>query len=67
MQYLASQQNYPVHKKELPAIVQALTKWRVNLLSTKFKVYMDHHTLEHFLMQKDLLWRQAQWQEFLAQ
>lgn len=48
-------------------IVRALTGWRVDLLGTKFKVYTDHCTLEHFLTQKDLSRWQAHWQEFLAQ
>lgn len=55
MQLTLCQKNYLVHEKELLAIVQALTKWRYDLLGTKFKIYTDHRTLEYFMMQKDLL------------
>jgi hypothetical protein len=30
-------------------------------------IYTDHHTLENFDTQKDLLQRQLQWQEFMSQ
>ncbi len=59
--------NYPVHEKELLAIVRALKKWRVELLGVPFTVFTDHRTLENFHRQKDLSRRQARWQEFLAQ
>ncbi|PIL28861.1 hypothetical protein GSI_08907 [Ganoderma sinense ZZ0214-1] len=59
--------NYPVHEKELLAIVRALKKWRVDLLGVPFEIYTDHRTLENFHRQKDLSRRQACWQEFLSQ
>ncbi|KAJ8481084.1 hypothetical protein ONZ51_g6252 [Trametes cubensis] len=59
--------NYPVHEKELLAIVRALRKWRVDLLGVPFTVFTDHRTLENFHKQKELSRRQARWQEFLAQ
>jgi hypothetical protein len=46
--------NYPVHKKELLAIVHALEKWRVDLIGVPFTVLTDHHTLECFQTQKHL-------------
>jgi reverse transcriptase-like protein len=46
--------NYPIHEKELLAIVWALSKWRTKLLGYEFEVWMDHRTLEHFKSQKDL-------------
>jgi len=46
--------NYPVHEKELLAIVQALLKWCTELLGYQFEVWTDHHTLEHFGTQQDL-------------
>lgn len=39
--------NYPMHKKELLAIIHALKKWCTNLLGFQFKVLTDHKTLEH--------------------
>ena len=49
-----AQANYPVHEKELLAIIQALTKWRTNLLGSPITIYTDHRTLENFDAQKDL-------------
>jgi hypothetical protein len=46
--------NYPVHKKELLAILWALRKWKVDLLSSEFLVYTDHKMLLNFNTQKEL-------------
>jgi hypothetical protein len=51
--------NYPVHEKELLAIIRALGKWRTDLLGYTFEVWTDHKTLEHFNTQCDLSRRQA--------
>jgi hypothetical protein len=51
--------NYPVHKKELLAIIRALGKWCTDLLGYTFEVWTDHKTLEHFNTQRDLSRRQA--------
>jgi hypothetical protein len=59
--------NYPVHEKELLAIIRALAKWRTDLLGYQFEVWTDHRTLEHFGTQRDLSRRQARWMEFLSQ
>ena len=59
--------NYPVHEKELLAIIRALGKWRTDLLGYNFEVWTDHKTLEHFGTQRDLSRRQARWMEFLSQ
>jgi hypothetical protein len=59
--------NYPIHEKELLAIVRALGKWRTDLLGHKFEVWTDHRTLEHFNTQRDLSRRQVRWVEFLSQ
>jgi hypothetical protein len=67
MQLKGAEKNYPVHEKELLAIVRALKKWRSDLLGTQIYVYTDHRTLENFDTQKDLSRRQLRWQEFLSQ
>jgi len=59
--------NYPVHKKELFAVVQALTKWRSDLLGIPFTALTDHRTLECFTSQKHLSRRQARWMELMQQ
>ena len=58
--------NYPVHEKELLAIIRALAKWRTDLLGYTFEVWTDHRTLEHFGTQRDLSCRQARWMEFMS-
>ena len=50
----AMQLNYPVHEKELLAIIHALQKWHSDLLSVSITIYTDHCTLENFDQQKDL-------------
>ena len=59
--------NYPVHEKELLAIIRALAKWRTDLLGYQFEIWTDHKTLIHFDNQRDLSRRQARWMEFLSQ
>ena len=59
--------NYPVHEKEMLAIIRALKKWRTDLIGVPFVIYTDHKTLENFDTQRDLSRRQARWMEFLSQ
>jgi hypothetical protein len=54
-----AQKRYPVHEKELLAIVRALKKWKADLLGERIWVYTDHKTLENFETQKELSCRQA--------
>ena len=49
-----AEKNYPVHEKELLAIVKALKKWHTSLLGVHFQVFTDHRTLEYFQSQKDM-------------
>jgi hypothetical protein len=67
MQLKGAEKNYPVHEKELLAIIRALKKWRSDLIGSEFFVYTDHRTLENFNTQRDLSRRQLRWQEFLSQ
>lgn len=59
-QFSTCQKNYPIHEKEFFVFVKVLTQWRYELLGTKFEIYTDHQTLEHFMTQKDLSCRQVQ-------
>ena len=45
MQLKGAEKNYPVHEKELLAIIRALKKWRSDLLGTEFFVYTDGPTV----------------------
>ena len=65
--FKGAQLDYPVHKKELLAIIHALEKWKTDLLGIPFVVYTDHHTLENFNTQKHLSRQQSRWMEFLSQ
>ncbi|EEB97490.1 hypothetical protein MPER_03181, partial [Moniliophthora perniciosa FA553] len=67
MQLKGAQLRYPVHEKELLAIVRALKKFRADLLGEQFTIYTDHRTLENFSTQKSLSRRQARWLEELSQ
>jgi hypothetical protein len=59
MQLSSTQQNYPIHEKELLAIVRALKKWHNDLLSYPITVVVNHHTLEYFDTQQHLSQQQA--------
>jgi hypothetical protein len=59
MTFKGAQLNYPVHEKEMLAIIRALTKWHVDLLGIPFLIYTDHKTLENFDIQCDLSCHQA--------
>ena len=67
MQLGQAEKNYPIHEKDLLAVVRALKKWWSDLLGTKFTVYTDHQTLEYFDTQHDLSRQQLHWQEFMSQ
>jgi len=67
MTFKGAELNYPVHEKELLAIICALKQWQSDLIGASFLIYTDHKTLENFQHQKDLSHRQARWMEFLSQ
>lgn len=56
----SAEQNYPVHERELLAIIHAL-KWRVYLANATITVLTDHLPLKYFQQQKHLSPRQARW------
>jgi hypothetical protein len=66
MQLKGPEKNYPVHEKEMLAIIRTLKKWRSDLLGIPIMVYTDHQTLQNFDTQQDLSRRQLRWQEFLS-
>lgn len=51
---------------ELLSIMQALRKWKVDLLGSKFFMYTDHKTLLNFDRQKDMSRWQLCWMEELS-
>jgi transposase InsO family protein len=61
--------NYPIHDKEMLAIVSSFQHWRVHLEGTlePIQVVSDHKALEYFMTTKALTARQARWAETLSQ
>ena len=51
--------NYPIHDKEMLAIVLSLQHWRVHLQGTleAIQVVLDHKALKYFITTKALLAR----------
>ena len=60
--------NYPIHDKEMLAIVKALQYQRAKLEGTKdyIKVVIDHKALEYFMSSKLLSARQARQAKILS-
>jgi hypothetical protein len=54
MTFKGAELNYPVHKKEMLAIICALKKWRSDLIRVPFVMYSDYKMLENFNTQRDL-------------
>jgi hypothetical protein len=67
MQMKCPKKNYPIHKKDMLAIICALKKWHSDLPSIPIMVYTDLRMLENFNTQCDLSHHQLQWQEFMSQ
>ncbi|GJJ75631.1 putative transposase [Entomortierella parvispora] len=62
-----AEKNYPVHEKELLAIVHACRAWRTFILGAPENVvYTDHASLRFLLTQPHLSPRMTRWVEFLA-
>ena len=53
--------NYPIHNKEMLAIIQALEAWRPELKGTltRIRIILDHKALEYFIITKALTGRQV--------
>ena len=57
----AAQANYPIHDKEMLAIMNAVEAWDPELKGTPFKVLTDHRNLTYFATKKLLSERQIRW------
>jgi transposase InsO family protein len=65
---LPSEVNYPIHDKELLAIVRCLEEWRSMLRSVRsFTILSDHKNLEYFMKKQQLTERQMRWALELSQ
>lgn len=57
----ASEANWPIHDKEMYAILSAVREWKAELASTAFTVYTDHKNLSFFRKKQKLNERQCRW------
>jgi transposase InsO family protein len=62
-----AERNYPVHDREMLAVVYALRKWRHYVLGHPVDLITDHKSLEFFTSQPHLNPRQARWAGLLAE
>lgn len=62
-----TERNYPIHDKELLAIIRALKEWRYLLEGhpQKILIHSDHKNLEYFRSAQNLSRRQARWADYL--
>lgn len=62
----SAERNYPVHEKELCAIIHTLKEWCPLLLGLPVHIMTDHATLKWFFQQPNLSERQKRWLLVLA-
>ena len=62
------ERNYPIHDKEMLAIIKATECWRHYLEATPyaFEIHMDHNNLTYFMRSQNLSKRQARWQLWMS-
>jgi hypothetical protein len=61
--------NYPIHDKELLAVIESVKHWRGELrsLGKPFKILTDHKNLRYFMTTQSLSERQARWASLLTE
>lgn len=62
-----TQVNWPIHDKEMWAVVAALRNWRAELLPVNFKVHNNPKNLGYFRQVQKLSERQMRWADELQQ
>ena len=62
-----AQTRYPVHDREMLAVITALGDWRHYLLGATFDMYTDNKAVSYFFTQPCLSPRQARWVEKLSE
>ena len=53
--------NYPIHDKEMLAIIRCICKWRTELVGQHFEIWSDHRNLAYFRKKQHLRERQMRW------
>jgi transposase InsO family protein len=60
--------NYPIHDKELLAVIYCLQEWDSELRSVReFEVITDHKNLEYFTKKQKLTERHVRWAQIMSQ
>ena len=56
-----AESHYPIHDKEMLAVISALREWRSELQGQRFVAYTDHRNLVYFQSRQQLSERQMRW------
>ena len=49
-----AESNYPIHDKEMLAIIRCIREWHTELVGQHFEVWLDHRNLAYFLKKQHL-------------
>ncbi|CAI7831365.1 unnamed protein product [Closterium sp. NIES-54] len=61
----AAERNYPIHDKEMLAIIHAFKLWRCYLVGADVTVRTDHKSLQYMRAQPNLNPRQIRWLDYM--
>ncbi|CAI5483727.1 unnamed protein product [Closterium sp. Yama58-4] len=61
----AAERNYPIHDKEMLAIIHAFKLWRCYLVGADVTVRTDHKSLQYLRAQPNLNPRQTRWLDYM--
>ena len=56
-----AESNYPIHDKEMLAIIRCICEWRTELVGQHFEVWSDYRNLAYFRKKQHLGERQMRW------
>jgi hypothetical protein len=66
--FTPAEANYPIHDKELLAVIFCLQEWDSELRSVReFEVVTDHKNLEYFTKKQKLTERHVRWAQIMSQ
>jgi hypothetical protein len=66
--FTAAEANYPIHDKELLAVIFCLQEWDSELRGVReFEVITDHKNLEYFTKKQKLTERHVRWAQIMSQ
>jgi hypothetical protein len=66
--FLPHEANYPIHDKELLAVIFCLQEWDAELRGVReFEVITDHKNLEYFTKKQKLTERHVRWAQIMSQ